>query len=253
MKNILILSLLFAIIPASAFGTSTFQETFELELSGNYDNSGVVEEPGTGTTIDPDEATTTGDLTVPTCFGDEWMQFLAPDDEQNNIYNNSGVTEVSEGYISLYFIIDSDSLTSGEEHTIFGASADAWNYIFNIRLYENGSLQLRTDSTQLDITSAGSIVDDTLYQVEVYFDAVSDDWEWKINGGTFDGSSEGSGTGTMGPGASGIGTFIIGDNSNARGANWYADNVNLETGDWAGDWAGCFSAGSAGRRRLIIQ
>ena len=229
---------------------SDFNERYE-NPSG-YDQTWAGATVGAGSTYDPNQITDSVSG-APASWGDECLQIVTASGE--NCRNRSLVYDPayqSVVYSKFEVIIESESLSNDTLRRLSFLTNSIGFNVCEVRLNKDGSGNLRfrftisrDGSTWISHYSINTVSVDTLYRIEIKYDADNDAWAWRIDGvdqpNDIDSSDpiESEGTLTTGRKDDIRQLYVGADISDSGSAiTCYIDNVVVNTEEWIGDWVG---------------
>lgn len=216
-----------------------FDEKFE--TSPGRDESWS-ETAGTGSTIDDDA--NPSDVSSPSGWGSECCKFVSTG---NDSYIHTDLGQEADTWSRVEFVLTAESLGAFNIVQHFIAWSDGWIAAYKVEVRENGSNELEL---RLECSHTGSATDyyylsnpislNTLYRVEVKWDATNNVWAWRVNGvdqpndqdGTAPITSEGTLTNTH---ATDIGQVRCGLENPAAAMTVYFDLIAFDDADWVGE------------------
>ena len=226
--------------------TRFFDEKFE---GVGYEEAGASETVGAGCTIDEDADS--ADAGNPSGWGSQCLKMITLAGVQNQVeWYNFGPKTIS--FFRFEIVIIAESLTNGGSNRIFEIKSDAWQTVFRGRIKQNASGHLvfglvpKHDGSYNYYYGFPILSLNTLYRIEVKWDATNDHWAWEIDGvnqpNDQDTSSpvttEGNLTLTHPTDCSNL---LIGNaNSQDADSTVYYDLIAIDDADWVGaeGWTG---------------
>jgi archaellin len=214
-------------------------ESFEATkpTNGGYDNSGWVDNIGSGSTVDPDNA----DIARPSGGGNQLFKYqkVSPNyDACSERYIAGGIQAIS--YTSLYFQATAEGLNNSETINIWVTLDDAWNEVYSFGLYQDGSGNLKIDYY---LYNNGAYVDyysstinlNTWYLISGKYDHTNHKVTFKLQ--PVGGAEEivANEIDLIGTHKAGVYYAILGDDYNTKTVTGYIDLLQMSSTGWPGE------------------
>lgn len=202
------------------------EETFD---SAGYDDADWSETVGDGT-VDEDDTTISDPLGGSSQILE--VEKAAPDYDaltRNDLADDYAVT-----YTRLYFYLSAHGLTSNNDKLLIAfALTVGWDVPWSLFLLHDGSkpnlvFEYYSGGSQNQDYDYGELSTGQWYCLEVYYDATSELWEWKVDDVSI---NNGSLTDAH---YVGVGRLVVADNQNDFTELAYYDFVKIQSDGWIG-------------------
>jgi PKD repeat protein/uncharacterized protein YjiK len=215
-------------------GASTeivFDERFEVTGYDEFWSEG--ETLGSGVSLDEDYATSliTG---APSDWDSEALEIVFAAGQDSYLEHLLTTTGHAVSYLRYEFIVSADDLANGDVNHILSVRGLGGEKMYQLMFARAGGQPYLTAQFYHDGSSNiyNRVISlDTRYRAEVYWNSDTDEWEYRVDGGTL---ASGSLTGTAA--SYELSYFRVGDVDRQQdaGATIYVDNVAFSTGNWLG-------------------